>query len=266
MEPWIVAIDMDGTLLTHSLTISPEDSQAICQAAENGIHPLVITGRCPDDACSFLEKAGIGWVPVIALNGACCRTKEAWSWDPVFFPEETQQALCGILEEGWVEYSLFGDHRTAVINNRGAASFWVTNWDASPVGTDSGALDSLLKEGVCKAAYIEYDQPERLISIRQKTEKLPITVTSSGKNNLEFLPLQVDKGLALQKVAERLGISMERTAAIGDSDNDLAMLSAAGFAFAMGNGSEKVRRMAHHIVPSNQEAGVAAALKFLQNL
>ena len=52
-------------------------------------------------------------------------------------------------------------------------------------------------------------------------------------------------------------------AAVGDSDNDLAMLKVAGYPVAMGNGTQKVKEMAKYITASNDEEGVAQAISHI---
>ena len=99
------------------------------------------------------------------------------------------------------------------------------------------------------------------------------------------LPVQVQNGrtmVPIRDLAEKLGADVEwvqesqqivmtragstvtmtlgETAAVGDSDNDLSMLRAAGLPIAMGNAPAAVREAARRTAPSNQEEGVAWAI------
>ena len=56
------------------------------------------------------------------------------------------------------------------------------------------------------------------------------------------------------------GVPLDQCAAVGDSDNDLAMLRAVGTPIAMGNASPAVKETACRVAPSNGEEGVAAAI------
>ena len=70
----------------------------------------------------------------------------------------------------------------------------------------------------------------------------------------------MDKGRSLAELAARYGIALEECAAVGDSDNDLAALRAAGLAIAMGNAPKNVKDAAARIAPSNAEDGAAWAI------
>ena len=86
---------------------------------------------------------------------------------------------------------------------------------------------------------------ERRAFMDRATELFPeLICTYSMQSNLEILRRGVDKGSALLALADRLGIPHECTLAVGDSDNDRAMLEKAGVAAVMANGMERVKQLA----------------------
>ena len=72
---------------------------------------------------------------------------------------------------------------------------------------------------------------------------------------------RVSKAVALQKLAEHYGVSMDHVMAIGDAPNDVGMLQVSGVAVAMDNAHKVVKRVADWIAPSNNDHGVAAAMR-----
>ncbi|MBR4651935.1 MAG: Cof-type HAD-IIB family hydrolase [Kiritimatiellae bacterium] len=88
-----------------------------------------------------------------------------------------------------------------------------------------------------------------------------IKVTSSTWNNLEFNAMSAHKGQALRRFAETMGLGLSNCMAFGDGGNDLTMIEAAGVGVAMSNACEAVRNAASYITCSNDEDGVAAALR-----
>ena len=86
-------------------------------------------------------------------------------------------------------------------------------------------------------------------------------VLSSGWNNIEVLPYGNDKQDAVRIIADRYSIKRDEIIAFGDWDNDAGMLSAAGLGIAMANGSEKAKAAADHVTLSNDEDGIAHALR-----
>lgn len=60
-------------------------------------------------------------------------------------------------------------------------------------------------------------------------------------DRVEFMRRGVDKGVALRTLVERVGGCVERVLAIGDADNDLPMLRAAGTGVLLGNAKDEVK-------------------------
>ena len=81
---------------------------------------------------------------------------------------------------------------------------------------------------------------------------------------LEVTKLGVDKGTAIVKLADILGIKIEEVIAVGDSFNDLPMLKAAGTSVAVANAQPEIRKITDYIVSSNDEGGIAELInKFI---
>ena len=78
-------------------------------------------------------------------------------------------------------------------------------------------------------------------------------------NNGELLINGVDKGTALCDVAKDLGYSIADTIAIGDSDNDTAMLKAAGTSVAMGNATHGIECFCDMTTTDIHDDGIANA-------
>ncbi|MFO7632888.1 MAG: Cof-type HAD-IIB family hydrolase [Caldilinea sp.] len=89
----------------------------------------------------------------------------------------------------------------------------------------------------------------------------PLTVTRTHEWLVEATAPGVDKGSGLRRLCDLLGIDIRRVLAIGDSDNDIPMLQAAGFGIAMGNASDHVKAVADWIAPTIDDEGAAVALK-----
>ena len=81
---------------------------------------------------------------------------------------------------------------------------------------------------------------------------------------LEVTKLGIDKGTAVKKLADILGIKIEEVIAAGDSFNDLPMLKAAGTSVAVENAQPEIKETVDFIVSSNDEGGMAELInKFI---
>ena len=94
----------------------------------------------------------------------------------------------------------------------------------------------------------------------QSITPTPKQITAASPHDFELVAAGVDKGRMLTELARRYGITPEECAAVGDSDNDLAMLRAAGTPIAMGNASDPVKAVACRVVGPNSADGVAEAI------
>jgi len=97
----------------------------------------------------------------------------------------------------------------------------------------------------------------------QKTLRQQFNITRSEPNNIEIMPLLTSKGHALTRLADILKVKLKETVCIGDSENDLSMLTLAGTSIAMGNASEKLKTIVDIITDSNNNDGVAKAIEKL---
>ena len=87
--------------------------------------------------------------------------------------------------------------------------------------------------------------------------------SASSDYFLELVPLGVNKGNALARLLDVLGMTPQDLIAIGDNYNDLEMIELAGTGVAMGNAPEDIQRRADFVTRSNAEDGVAYALEQL---
>ena len=106
---------------------------------------------------------------------------------------------------------------------------------------------------------------EMLDRIRRELEENPeIAVASSFETNLEITDVKAQKGPVLKEYIESLGYSMDEVMVLGDSLNDLSMIEMDfGATVAMENAVPEVRSAAKYITKSNEELGVAYAIREL---
>ena len=82
-----------------------------------------------------------------------------------------------------------------------------------------------------------------------------LAVVVSSRHWIDIMSPHATKGVALRALAQRLGVDMAHTAAIGDYLNDAAMLREAGWAVAMGNAHPELKAIADEVVGTNDEHG-----------
>lgn len=86
------------------------------------------------------------------------------------------------------------------------------------------------------------------------------SVVLSGADWVDLMDPQTNKGAALVRLAQAVGVPVQDTMAFGDYLNDTELLQAAGVSYCMENGHPDLKRLADHIAPSNDEDGVVRAI------
>jgi len=108
------------------------------------------------------------------------------------------------------------------------------------------------------------DEPDLLQTLRDSLGRETMSrfaVFKSWDRLLEFVHIDGSKGAALEHLYRMLGIDRADVLAIGDEENDIAMIRAAGIGIAMENAKPAVKAAAAEITLSNRFDGVAAALE-----
>jgi len=95
----------------------------------------------------------------------------------------------------------------------------------------------------------------------QRMKPLGVVLTQAQADMLEMLPPGASKGDGVRRLLEHLELDAGELMAIGDAENDLEMLALARVGVAMGNGLPSVKKIATWVAPSNNELGVAAAIR-----
>lgn len=264
----LIAMDMDGTLLDDAQRITDRNMLALREAAAAGVHIAICSGRAPGDVSWFASDAGLGDCYIVALNGACCLQKPHGEPYAVhYYAPGAAEAIARVLLGFGVTFACFQPGRIVVVHGDDAVN--KLNWgthvargNAAAYAYGEEALRRHMPEGVCKYVYIDRDRAPRIQEVRKALNGIPgIDVTSSWSNNLEIMPSGVNKGTALAELAGMLGLDAAQVMAMGDYDNDLDMIRYAGLGVAMGNASERVKTVADHVTLTNEESGVAEAIR-----
>lgn len=269
----LIALDLDGTLFNNQSRISQKNLAAIHAARKAGIEVVISTGR-PFCGLPFaqLEDSGIRYA--ITTNGSALYEIPTGNC----LHEECMDCA---LTLPIIEFLLSRDiHMDAFIGGKAysplkclAAGKKLITPEALKkyileTRTRMEDFYGFIKENnlqIQKMTLNFYpDEKGVLVDRREVKEYLlanpDILVVSGGYHNLEFTRAGVDKGLGLICLTELLHIPMAQTMAIGDTENDIAILKTAGLGIAMGNATPAVKAVADDITLSNEEDGVAAAI------
>ncbi|HLR68127.1 MAG TPA: Cof-type HAD-IIB family hydrolase [Virgibacillus sp.] len=278
----LIAIDMDGTLLSRDHTIRIRNKEAILQAKANGIEVIIATGRNFPEAYQIVTEQRLN-PPFICLNGAEVRDESGKIISATYLMEDDLKQMLPILQAAGLEYELFIDQYIYTRDLERQIDMFLLI-----AGAEKGtpAADKIRSEVLKRAeqgfirtvpSYDEVFQKhhneiskvlaasfhdEKLRKAKEKLQEFPgLAVSSSGPGNIEINHVNAQKGVALEQYAKSKGISMEDVMVIGDNYNDISMMKRAGRAVAMGNAVDEIKAYCSHVTATNEEDGVALAIE-----
>ena len=281
----VIASDMDGTLLGDDHRIAPETLEAIKEAQEAGIRFMIATGRNFKGAMAELQDTGLVCDYVVGsgaevrdpmqnvietrvLSRELCRrvykSVKKFPLSVIFCtdgydyrvgtPEEVEESLI-------LELQLFHENMTREEILK--TSVYRRIKENSKVV--SGLKEMEEKKIPVYKIFLFSDDTDMLEQIDKVLgENRDIAVASSFPTNLEITDVRAQKGPVLKNYIERLGYAMDEVMVFGDSLNDLSMLEMDfGATVAMENASPEVKAAAKYVTKSNNEHGVAYAIREL---
>ncbi|WP_206811137.1 Cof-type HAD-IIB family hydrolase [Paradesulfitobacterium ferrireducens] len=258
----LVAMDLDDTLLRDDWTISSRTVKAIQAAREQGVNLTIATGRMTISAKPYAEQLGVD-VPVITYHGALI--SQALSGE-IFFRKVIPSALAAELLNRIEQQGLYAQVylRDRVMVQK--VTEWTQEYERiASVNIEEADLAAVLAaepEGVEKILIIDEEaRLDAFAPVLRESFGRDIHVTKSKPFFLELINAEVNKGVALAALARKFGVKQEEVMAVGDSLNDVEMITYAGLGVAMGNARPEVRKIADVITGTNEEDGVAQAIE-----
>lgn len=262
MKPQLVALDLDDTLLSPDLSIAAINADAVRRALALGVKVVLASGRTIDSMRGYAQELGMRGrdLPIICANGAEVRDvdTEAILRRIALTPHACRMALSALKDLGLPAQTY--EEGIILVSERNA---W-TDEDSRLTGLGQRLangheeLAALPRSKLLAAA-----EPERISALFAEMQSRLAGIANvliSKPCFMEILPPGADKGHALAWVAERYGIARERVMAVGDSGNDIGMLSWAGIACCPADARADVRAITPHIAEKPHEEGAVAEL------
>lgn len=266
----MIGFDLDGTLLNSNKEISDYTRDVMREAVEQGVIILPATGR-PLTGIPKPVMALPGIRYAVTANGArVVDVQEDKVLHEALLPYEKGKELLEIFAKydtyREVYYEGF-DYATADMVERieeympikPMIEYMRTTRRRVP---DVEAMFHEKKMAVDKLQALFRDTETRDLAMKEVKEKVQgAAVTSALGNNIEANGEDAQKGIALLKLGEILGIKKDEIMAFGDGSNDMDMIRRVGFGVAMENGIDEIKEAADYITVTNDEHGVAKAIE-----
>jgi HAD superfamily hydrolase (TIGR01484 family) len=249
----LVACDVDGTLLRTGYPVSPAVRSAAAEVRDAGHHIVIATGRSLAGAVPIALQLGLQDAWIVASNGAVTAHLIDGYYEITEHPVDAKTAVQAALSaapDAWIAAEIPGDGYR--VNTR------------FPDDQLNGAQHTVreLKE--------LWTNPTPRLAIHHSNAHLLATtlraygltaVSAQGRRDwIDVTAPEISKATALEEIRTKLDVEDYATVAIGDSDNDLEMITWATCGIAMGHAPAHIRAAADAVVGTIDDDGAANAL------
>jgi Cof subfamily protein (haloacid dehalogenase superfamily) len=266
----MVVIDIDGTLLTPQKQITNRTRAAIQAAQEEGIVVTLATGRRYTNTAPIANMLGLS-IPLIVCDGALIlQHPQAAVLHTQCLSATVAQAVVEVLVHHGIQPVVHHLKGTAEEVWTGPSSFdsiWLEQYFA----TFPDQLRRLPLEKLCQGKpdplrVVAFASEEEISLLAPEISALECSWNAIKQGNYGSAEMAImhpacSKASGVAFLAHSLNISLAQVMAIGDNNNDLEMLAAAGWSVAMGQAPEAVKAAAHTVTASNMEDGAALAIE-----
>ncbi len=258
-RPWLIGLDVDGTILLQDETMSPGVPEAVARLRDAGHEVTIATGRSWMATHHYVEALGLTPEYVVCSNGAVTMRRVGDEWERWNVETFDPFPVLGLLRDRLPE-----------------ARYMVELGSGQRLYTEQ--LDDWTLDGGRQVTFEELsDEPVSrivVVSPGHDEEDFHRLVADAGLNEvsyaigwtawLDIAPMGVDKGTALERVRTELGFDGDRVLVAGDGRNDIGMfgwaLSIGGRAVAMGQAPAEVKDAAGELTADVSDGGLARAL------
>jgi len=262
----LLVIDIDGTLIDRYGDISAENKEALALAHNTGVQVSLCTGRSLNSCLGIIKELSLDNYHIF-FDGALVSNPDTGE-------EIYAQPISPTTARQMVEFARGHDIALDLYSTKSyfaERENWSTEAHRRFFGIEATISDfnrlwqqeRLIKGGLvitspAEEAVLEDFTKQFAGSLHFSQVRVP---TFPDVTFINILAPNVSKGRALEALATHMGISLGEAAAVGDGQNDISLLSAAGLAIAMGNAHEELKKIADHITLNVEEHGLAAAIK-----
>lgn len=256
----LLALDLDGTVVRHDLTISDKVMSAIQRAMTQGVKVVVATGRMHQSALPFVQALGTP-EPVISYQGGMIRHHHD-SAETMFhkaIDKTIAQQVIDFLRAEKVNTNLYVNDVLYVDPSNTFAEEYSRLAGVTPTMVDD--ITAHLDDNPTKLVAINDERIEVLAEELNRLFGHSLGVCLSRKNFCEMINPQTSKWHAVNYLAKQYGFFPDEIMAIGDQENDLPMIKHAGIGVAMGEAPAHVKAIANVVTASVGNDGVYSAIQ-----
>ncbi|MFD1066748.1 Cof-type HAD-IIB family hydrolase [Oceanobacillus locisalsi] len=266
----LIALDLDGTLLSDDKKISNRNKQVIAQAIEEGHVVVIATGRPGRASIQYYQELQLK-TPMVNFNGAFVHHPLDTSWKGIHtpMPLPTAHRIIDVSNEVKVNNILAEVQDQVYLDQYSEDLMSIFQGFPEESPYIIGNIKSKLKND--PTSVLIYPDASQVQRLRAHLNDYHAEVIEHRKwgapwNIIEIIKKGMNKAVGLKRIADEYHIARENIIAFGDEDNDLEMIDYAGVGVSMGNAIDELISVSKHQTLSNEEDGIGVFLEEYLNL
>lgn len=256
-----VASDLDGTLFNKEMRVSEENLAAIEKIAKLGVEFVPTTGRTlAEISPTLLENPNIRYV--IYSNGSAIWDKEKNTHTKACMSGEVANSILNLLSSYEVHITLRAGGKTYVNKETQTKEMReynrVSYYHGIVLDSHAERIDNFeefmrgLDEVEVFSVFFHSDE-EYAECLAKLSEREDVIYATTLKHNCEIFSKDSGKANAIKSLAKLISATTDEIISVGDSDNDMTMIRAAGLGLATANAHEQLKKAAKRVICSNEE-------------
>ena len=252
MQKYLIAVDLDGTLLPDLYSLSPYSVKVFNRLREEG-HKVVITTGRPYRSSHFVYDAFNLDTPIINYNG-CLITNPRKNNEVISSDVMDKDTVLNIYNSNKDRFTLFFcESFDKIYSNMDNEYVRLLMHYSNDTELVVGDLNDILDTDIHGSLFLAKDGEGENIKnyIESNCKNIGARIWSWGpyQNIIELFATTKTKGEAIKEVRELLGFKKENTIACGDSQNDFEFFSEAGIKVCLANADPRIKEIADYIYP-----------------
>ncbi len=257
----LVITDVDGTLVTTGKVLTARAIAAVQRLHENGIGFSICSSRPPFGLRMMIEPLRLT-LPFGGYNaGSIVEPGNLSVVEQKLIPPDAARQAVAMFQEHAIDCWVFVGNEWLIANPTGDHVDHETHTIQTPPTIVLGFEDAhYAAVGKIVGPSNDHDRVALVTELMQSALAGRASAARSQPYYCDVIPPGINKGRIVELLGETLNIPRSEILVLGDMENDLEMFRKAGFAVAMGNATDEVKREAQATTLSNEEDGFAVAI------
>ncbi len=266
MKYKMICCDLDDTLLNSERSYSPALKESVARYVDAGGKFVIVTGRMTAGAIPIAKDLGLHGEILTFQSAVIADIDTGVIIDSKIINSKDAAEVCAYLESrGYYFHTYVDDYFITRAANEFTRMYSVISL-AGYKETVIPVSEYLLKNDISVPKILICEKEEKIPAILREVQGIfsdRFLVNTSKPWLVEIVPKEINKGVGVKRLAEKYNIGREEIICIGDSNNDIEMLKAAGLAVVVENGFPDAKKFADVIAPSSDDNGVGWVIENL---